>query len=978
MSFRLSGPRPLDLRDPQASIRRELRAIVEGPAAGGLEPAASTGEPGLYLLWEDGGPAAARLAGFWVVVPEASAGDAGLPGDAGDVPLAAACFGAATEAVWWRDLPVRSLRDGVWEPLLVLEWGPALAERAVPPPPGVTPRAPPPAARGRAGSDEEGWWDAEEPAQPSIVSPVEEPPSALRAAPTPALDPRVPERRSFVAAVRGSLRVEGGLHTGAWQLLAPPALVPVDGEALVAFDAWLEALASAPPLRADADTTDDRAAAPARVGASPLALPGGRAAHALGGWLNAALQLSPARLADLNPGRMLDRDIASLWRSQGRTATGVTLAAMLAVLLLAALVVRAARPDVPAPGSVRLDRAQQALSVCSADNEAFLEEFRCQIRHFAEGGGAFTPACGDDASVMPGAVSWQPPVRWADHRPEWCGLVDRRLDGWKTSGAEGWDFAALAASKACFNVLGRPHDYRAPDGMPRFLPDPTRMLEDPSMRVEPLVALVAQLEGRCNDALVEIERQVEGAILATHVGTADLGGEGGALRQLAMERAADRFSRSERACFEAGTRVGADAPRDHDALCAPDGRSQPDLGLDPGDPWARLASGAPPETPVTPVGVVPRYVDARFGVRVGARDPMDDARWPAPRARAAAAPGLWRCHLGLAGEVEWRSVGPTARVDGAWSRAVPVPTRYDIGGGSGAMQQLDLDATLTALAAGGDAGRCWRVVSERLATYLPVHPLLPKQAVAGWPSAEQQLCGQVCAVRYRLRSTPRSTPWVTPESDLVACTSPGEPLGTDATPPGWMHQLRLPWNNVDGRWVAPSVTSICAFHLVAQSYFSEGDASVIADGAAPVEWAGQSGPGLVLGGDRDAALAVVGARALSSYGRARSTHTCGHVATQCFVTGLLAVAGGSGEVSGWRSRWASWVGRMAGGQAGRMEETNPWCRLVQPYLRADGSLPEGQLDFPCARGVADTRTAVEAALFGLGARAEASAAGGDE
>ena len=41
---------------------------------------------------------------------------------------------------------------------------------------------------------------------------------------------------------------------------------------------------------------------------------------------------------------------------------------------------------------------------------------------------------------------------------------------------------------------------------------------------------------------------------------------------------------------------------------------------------------------------------------------------------------------------------------------------------------------------------------------------------------------------------------------------------------------------------------------------------------------------------------------------------------------------------------------------------NPWCRLVKPYLGQNEILPEGQLDFPCAKGVADAQDNAVAAL----------------
>ena len=38
-----------------------------------------------------------------------------------------------------------------------------------------------------------------------------------------------------------------------------------------------------------------------------------------------------------------------------------------------------------------------------------------------------------------------------------------------------------------------------------------------------------------------------------------------------------------------------------------------------------------------------------------------------------------------------------------------------------------------------------------------------------------------------------------------------------------------------------------------------------------------------------------------------------------------------------------------------IDSVRPWCSLVQPYLGQSGILPEGQIDFPCAKGVDDSQ-----------------------
>ena len=57
------------------------------------------------------------------------------------------------------------------------------------------------------------------------------------------------------------------------------------------------------------------------------------------------------------------------------------------------------------------------------------------------------------------------------------------------------------------------------------------------------------------------------------------------------------------------------------------------------------------------------------------------------------------------------------------------------------------------------------------------------------------------------------------------------------------------------------------------------------------------------------------------------------------------------QPSEWKSLLERTVIRTAQMRALEIERENPWCRLVQPYLGLNGELPEGQLDYPCAKGV---------------------------
>jgi hypothetical protein len=285
------------------------------------------------------------------------------------------------------------------------------------------------------------------------------------------------------------------------------------------------------------------------------------------------------------------------------------------------------------------------------------------------------------------------------------------------------------------------------------------------------------------------------------------------------------------------------------------------------------------------------------------------------------------------------------------------------------MSQLGLDAALRSFAGGSDGGVCWSVVAKQLERYAPVHPLLGELDPAGFPSEEQQLCGQVCAVGYRLRTSELGSDWVTQANDLALCVSRKEVSAMDLTGVGTIDVLRLPWNG-DARmgWAQPAEEAVCGFNLVGQQYMPE---AVLVENMAPPIWAGQvRGDAGILGTPDGAASRAAGN--LSSYGRARSVSTCGHVATQCFMTGLLKVTGNHSEAYLWMDKWNDWLVDVSEGISGTPgEEDSAWCELIQPYVTLDGSLPEGQLDYPCAKGVDDTLRAFEDSLRDLASGAYA-------
>ena len=131
-------------------------------------------------------------------------------------------------------------------------------------------------------------------------------------------------------------------------------------------------------------------------------------------------------------------------------------------------------------------------------------------------------------------------------------------------------------------------------------------------------------------------------------------------------------------------------------------------------------------------------------------------------------------------------------------------------------------------------------------------------------------------------------------------------------------------------WSQPEQAAVCAFNLVAQQYMPQ---SVLVEDMAPPIWAGQvQGDAGILG--TSDGMAAVAAGNLSSYARARSVSTCGHVAAQCFMTGLLKVTGTYSEPYLWMDKWNDWLLDVSEGMSGEKgEEMSPWCDMFNRTSR---------------------------------------------
>ena len=70
----------------------------------------------------------------------------------------------------------------------------------------------------------------------------------------------------------------------------------------------------------------------------------------------------------------------------------------------------------------------------------------------------------------------------------------------------------------------------------------------------------------------------------------------------------------------------------------------------------------------------------------------------------------------------------------------------------------------------------------------------------------------------------------------------------------------------------------------------------------------------------------------------------------------------SNQLSSWQKSFSDSVTVVARTNPEDLAIQNPWCKLVKPYLGQNGVLPEGQLDFPCAKGVSEAQENAVAAL----------------
>ncbi len=946
MSYRLVGPYDFDLDAQVATARAAISAVAKAVRENDAKTLAPVvpKRVGLYLMLTGPEEAEAKkleIAGFWVVLGNnwMTKGPVGPPDR--EPPVAKALLDAATEEVWWESVPVASKKKGTWSPVVVLEWPAAVAWRAEVPPPGVADFG---SDDGGADQDEPESWLATGAAnrrQRETQQDKQQDELARFYA-------HLPEDRALVTVIRGQFKKTRALHTGTFQLLHPAIFG--EGRDALSFEEWMEAALHGKPVT----PTDEEEEGKPGFG-RPLALLGGAVAFPLASWLTRTLGPWPRVFSEIRAGKLTDREVQVRWIQQARMALSSTVMVLFLVIGFTVGIRTAAQPRPKPVEAAPPPSPQPAMSVCSADNQKFVEEFRCQIAHLASGdsGAILERACQDE-----GADPAEFFVPRQSLTVEYCGLRDRLVDEWSARFGSPTDpdgpsfaWATVAGAQACFNVLGYPHPYEHKASTSRKLANPQAFLDDEQLRIQPLVDLVRQLDEACETYRVRLESRIEGAVFATHIGAKASGevrvDEAARLRTMAVETALVGTSSDGRKCFETGMDKGLTMTT-YEGMCASEvRRSANNAPADRRDReifgtkiWQELG-GVPAENDATLIG---RYVKSRFGPMQG---------------KAPALPALWECHLGLDGNL------PRAArsVLGEWEIPIPVPARYRTSGG-GVSSQLQLDATLMKLRAGTQVDRCWDVVGKKLASYAPVHPLLRPLAPDGWPSPEQQLCGQVCAAAFKVKKHQGVTPWVTPRADLAACIT-GEPLPRDerADPgSGRLDRLRMPWNYAGRRgWMDPSEEHICAFNLIAQGMMPAEEGYVVS-GYSPQQWAGELPGTTRIAGYKDglAVQAVVGMSRFGT-GSAWSVASCGHVSLQCFSGVMIDVLGdGKFERYDWLGEWRKRVLRLSDAPEGQVSEEQPWCAPIQDYLSVEKM--GAQFDAPCRAGVEEARKRVEYAI----------------
>ena len=960
---KVGNPFPFEANSVKGSCRNALGNLLETMDQPDTEDSlrarhCGARKPGLYmLLWDDG--VVVSLAGFWIVFGHHYLEDGPFGPPDKTPPYVEDILEALTEEVWWKNYAVYPTAEQTWKPTILLEWPNAIANRSQLRPPGL------PLPASEFAQEDEGDFGVE-----SWLERLEE--ETVKAANTQeeiaGKWAHLPVNRSLVVVVKGHMKYSRIRHEGSLQMVPAECFGDREQVSPLPFPEWLDQIVEAKEYPASEEREHFLGV--------PLSMPEGRVSFPVSGWLTKNLGVWPMFPREVVPVQLAKRDVGSKAIAQFKQAMTISLMVLTAIVGLSLVVKKATTPVLEAAPEPPVIMPQPALSLCSADHEKFMEEFRCQIRAYALNADTDQPFCGDKGST----VNTSRPLSrdFADLQALYCGIRDRKADAWVWGDEQNWyDFGQLAAAKACYNVLGYPWQYQGKKGPAGedFYPNPEAFFTG-NLQINQLQELVGELNVACDEMKSRMENQLLGSVVATYVGTSKTSStdtrlqEAHDLRDLVADSIEQNISGTGKRCFEAGL---SDSPyRSNHFRDFCEGMRPKELlawqkldrsGEAPEDEayCSDIDSTVAPDRDLESCSVLSRYERARFGTPIK----QDEDSKP---------DDMWSCHIGLSGK---NPIGMRKKRI-KWDLDLPLPKLYNLSG-SGVRHQLLLDAGLQVLSEKGTAakelGSCWNVLSQKLSKYAPVHPLLAELDAEGWPSPEQQLCGQICASHFRFQKTNPTIAdnWVTPWQDLDQCMMVKDPTGYSQKPKGRFDRLVLPWNyRVEGRdevWVEAdlndsesykrSFEQVCAFNLIAQNYMPEG---YLVGGIAPPVWAGDTVKGSRIAGGKEGAAAKA-AMALSSYGGARSRTTCGYVAAQCFASLMVNVMGDrSNQLSSWQSAFGEAVTGVARTNPEELALQNPWCKLVKPYLGQNGILPEGQLDFPCAKGVSDAQDNAVAAL----------------
>lgn len=968
-------PFSFEANSVKGSCRVALGALLEASNKSGgadiLRARKTTArQPGLYkLLWDDGNQV--HLAGFWIVFGHHYLEDGPFGPPDKTPPYVEDILESLTEEVWWKNYSVYPKRDKEWSPTIILEWPNDLANRCQLRPPGL------PLPDTEFAQDEaddfgaEFWLERMEAEQNVGIKSVKNTKDAGKWS-------HLPVNRSLLMVVKGYMRYTRIRHEGSFMTVPAEAFGDRENTNTIAYPDWLDTIVETKSYEPSEESE--------HFLGQPLHMPDGRVSFPVSGWLTKNLQIWPMFPKEIVPASLANRDVGSKAIAQFKQAMSISLMVLTAIVCLSLIVKKATTPVLEDVVKPEEPMPQPALSLCSADHEKFMEEFRCQIRAYGMNEDTDRPFCGDKGS----SLNARRPLSkdFADLQAVYCGIRDRKADAWVwgQDGEQWYNFGQLAAAKACFNVLGYPWQYQnkktyvTRDGTEIIYPNP-ELFFGGNLGINQLSDLIRELDSACDEMKSRMENQLLGTMVATHIGiSADIAQRGDGddkrrkeeayeLRKLVSKNIEQSIAGTGKRCFEAGLEESPYRSNHFRDLC---GGMRPKEFLG----WQKLdrSTEAPPDTtdcevidsPLLPnrnlesCSVISRYERARFGT-----DTKHDEDSKPDK--------LWTCHIGLAD----KDLNSFRSENLKWDLKMPIPAQYNLSG-AGVTYQLILDVGLQVLAEKGSnaesLGECWQVLAEKMSKYKPVHPLIAAVDPVGWPSEEQQLCGQVCAAHFKFQKTNANVTanWVTHFRDLDQCLMLQDPHGVAKNPTGRLDRLILPWNNVmvgrDEVWQDASFEQVCAFNLIAQNYMPAG---YLVGGIAPPVWSGDTTKTSRIAGDLEGPAAK-SAQNLSSYGGARSRTTCGYVAAQCFASLMVEVMGDdNNQPSEWQTEFTNAVTEISRQLPEDVAKKDPWCRQVKPYLGSGGILPEGQLDFPCAKGVNEAQqnavTALDTLIAQIGA-----------